>query len=522
MTKKKLVALILACSFILYCCGMVVNYMVALNDIANDVHQYFGSAYNQNMLIDYVNGEIPDIETLQRNIQGYSPDVAISIKPAYAYVLLDKDGNVLFRSESGVFWSEQDERGEYQFKYASIEKYMTPEVKAEIMKIKRQAPDGKILITEIGLNSSSGADIPVSITFSNQKGGYSKILLNNLTVERFIGKGVGFSWNLYDINEKSIDHIYYERVKAKLEKAISEYHYDGDDGGGGTCSTGEMELNDIIDGYGFYLFAEYNPFYETVTSDYFFALTLYTAFFFIVATAVILAIANKLYNKNQNLNRNRQAFISAAAHELKTPIAVIQNNCECIIEGINPDKDEVYIKTVYNEALRMNDIVKTLLLFNRLGNAEAVVKEKCSLSEIVLAETEKYLSFAQAKGIEVLVEYDENIFVNCNRELITFAVDNYLSNAIKYSGNKNPVKVFLKKEKNIFKFTVYNDCNKILLSDEIWDVFSKGDASRHSDGSSTGMGLPICKRIFGLHSFNYGYNLAGNGVIFYFKGKALK
>ncbi|MBR2868996.1 MAG: sensor histidine kinase, partial [Clostridia bacterium] len=97
---------------------------------------------------------------------------------------------------------------------------------------------------------------------------------------------------------------------------------------------------------------------------------------------------------------------------------------------------------------------------------------------------------------------------------------NYLSNAIKYTDGNKKVSVSLKKDRHSFVFKVCNDCNRITFSDEVWETFIKGDGSRHSNGSSSGMGLPICKKIFYLHSFKYGYNKVKDGVEFYFGNKS--
>ena len=124
--------------------------------------------------------------------------------------------------------------------------------------------------------------------------------------------------------------------------------------------------------------------------------------------------------------------------------------------------------------------------------------------------------------VELTVDAEENIFINGNRELITLAVDNYLSNAVKYATGEKKARVTLKKEKSVFRFAVYNDCGGISYSDNVWEIFAKADSSRTSDGASTGMGLPICKRIFDLHSFSFSHYNVKNGVIFYFSGNTLK
>lgn len=520
LTKKKLTAVVLLGSFMLFICATFINYFSAKEDMLEDVRQPYSSTHFDNMIIDYLEGRIEDITTLHRNIIGYTPETMTHTKPAYAFALVDKNKNVLFKSESGLWWTEKD-GSVNDFRYASIEEFMTPEVKAEIMRIKKESGHGHVLVDSISFNTATGKDIPVSFVLSDQKGGYSTVKLNNYTTDKTVTDDLEtvISWFFYDIDEKSNDHKYYKKTMAKLEKAISEYEYNETDGGGGFCGTGEYYFNSVIDGYAFFMFAEYSPFYKTVSSGFFWSLTIYTAVFFALATIIILAVALRLFNKSQQIRNNQRAFISAAAHELKTPLAVIQNQCECVLDSIAPEKNQEYVESVYEEALRMNEIVKTLLIFNRISNAQEVPKADFNLSVAVENELKKYESFAQSNGASFETDIDEAIFINGSAELISLAVDNYLSNAVKYADGEKRISVSLKKEGHSFCFKVYNDCINKALTDTVWDTFTKGDESRHSNGSSTGMGLPVCKRIFELHSYKYGYNKALNGVTFYFSGR---
>ena len=536
MTKKKLTAVILLGSFMMFICATFINYFSALEDMLENVRQNYKSTYSDEKIVDYIEGRIENIENLHRNILGYDPVTTLT-KPAYAFALVDKNKNVLFKSENGLWWSIYDEKtNQSSMNYASIEEYMTSEVKSEIMKFKKQSGHGNILIHGIkrasghgnvlvkliNFNTSTGKDIPVSFVLSDQKGGYSTVKLNDYTVDKTVTDDLEtiISWRFYDLDENSIDHKYYQKTMTKLEKAILEYEYNENDGGGGFFSSGEFNHCSVIDGYAFFMYVEYSPFHKTITSEFFWALTFYTAIIFAFATVIILIVALYLFNKSQRIKDNQRAFISAAAHERKTPLAVIQNQCECVLDGIAPEKNEEYVESVYEEALRMSEIVKTLLLFNRISNIEEVAKSDFNLSETVENEIKKYELFAESNSAKIETDIDSDVFVNGNAELIALAVDNYLSNAIKYTDGNKKVSVSLKKDRHSFVFKVCNDCNRITFSDEVWETFTKGDESRHSNGSSSGMGLPICKKIFDLHSFKYGYNKVKDGVEFYFGNKS--
>ncbi len=528
MTKKKLTAIVILASFALFVCATVINYFSALEKLLGELNNYDNYLRTSNEIYDFVEEKSEDYVSLHRRIESYNPETALHCDPSYAYTFLDEDGNILFKSESGVWWSEYDEETKQSsMNYASIEEYMTPEIKKEILRFKRQSGHGNLLVHELNCYTDGEKKIPVSIVLGDQKGHYMTLRLNDLEANEWINREkdeyLSLSWRFYDLDENSIDHLYYQKAQKQLEKEIAKHDFEsGATGGGGYISSGEMSLHSHWGGYSFFIIVRYNPFVKTVTSDYFFYLTFYTAIIFALATLIIYIVAVKLFNKSQRMRSNQRAFISAAAHELKTPLAVIQNQCECVMENIAPEKNGEYVRSVYDEAVRMDSIVRTLLLFNRVTNADNVAKERCDLSAIVNAEIEKYRVYAETNNAEISADVKEGVFVSANSELIPLAIDNYLSNAVKYAKGEKKISVKLDANAKDFVFEVYNDGDSIPSSYDVWGVLTKGDSARTSSGDSSGMGLPISKQIFELHGFGYYYSNRRGGVSFFFKGKRIK
>lgn len=259
------------------------------------------------------------------------------------------------------------------------------------------------------------------------------------------------------------------------------------------------------------------PYIAVLRSDFFLESAAVCTFIFIVLGAFLLIYLKKIADKNEQLEESRVAFTSGAAHELKTPLTVITNQCECIIENITPEKNEDYINSIYTEALRMNKLVATLLQYNKVNSISSVKKEKVDILNVAETEIDKYNWLFEDKNIHLQVNLIE-AEIDCNDELIALVVDNFLSNAVKHTKKGGVVKVSLEKERKRVKFSVFNEGEHISSEDakHIWEEFYKKDKARSRNDNSTGMGLAVCKRILSLHGFKYGYKNVKGGVEFYF------
>ncbi len=366
-----------------------------------------------------------------------------------------------------------------------------------------------------------------------------KYVLNEITFTDYSGHKETFTYSdseptaettgivLYFAREglKAYDKKYFSELEETIEKDYELNHSFDSNGGGAYTSAEESNGNYAVEiagkKYMVYYAMKYNLPLRAITSPDFMVFSIMSVILCLAAGAVFLILCLKFYTKSEAIENSKRTFISAASHELKTPLAVIQNQCECIMENVAPEKNDKYVESIYDEALRMNEIVSSLLIFNRISYATKVEKEKYNLTQLLSVQTQKYLSFAQSKDVQMTVEADEEIFVKCEPHLMELAIANYLSNAVKYATGENTVKVSLSKEKDEFCLEVFNtgehiDKKKVEV---LWGILERSEASRTRDGSSTGMGLPICKRIFDLHGFYGGYKEKDNGVVFYIKGK---
>ncbi len=457
----------------------------------------------------------------------YTDSYSFSYFESYAWgvALYNKDNEIVEMSGSHIgIYDEINDSKEIIF----IDKYLTSENKLKIYNFQKSLKNKNALdILEFNYIEKDNTKIPVSFVLFNVNNEFKtiKIDISNEKNYKTIKNEQVFSgkmWiNFVDINEKSYLHKTYNYIYNLLSTAdVSDLfqNHSGGGYGGSEEQLGQYYIN-LADGeYVIIVSSVYNPNIETLQSDSFIHSTINQSVYFIIFYLIAIISLTIYFKKRKKLEDVKNAFTSAAAHELKTPLSVIENQCECIMENVAPEKNTEYINSIYSETLRMNKLISSLLQYNRLASADHIKMEKCRLDEILNMEIEKYQTYFSTKNIRLETDICDNLEIKCNAELIALVIDNYLSNAVKHTDSGNTIKIFLKKCDNGYRFSVYNEGKNIPneYKDMLFNILYKTDKARNRDDNSTGMGLAICKEILEQHKFKYGYSNKRNGVEFYF------
>lgn len=523
MTKKRLNTLLAL--------GFVIIYILGYAIIFSSCRAYVGQRFTtfaqdfEKNIVEYVNeynnGEYEDI-SLQNFVNSIYNESWFEYPTGVAVYSIGKNAELLAENTSHIYVEEIGG-------IINIEPYLTNDMKQQILDFSKGDYDNRYIIADkLYYNEKDGKIIPIELHLRLQddfRVREQDLKFSDEKAEKYIDG----SENVSRIRVY-FDFLYKHSFNIELQGQIKEYlHSDmpidaaknyytagnSKDGGGAGYSDSMFDSFNILKGkYYLVVNMQQNIVAETLVSDQFNYEAGTFTIIYVLLVIIVFVYANKIYSKNRRINSAKLAFISAAAHELKTPLTIIQNQSEFIIENVSPEKNEEYIKSIYAESQRMDKLVKELLQYNRLASSDSIEKEKSLLSEIAVKETEKYLSLAEQKGVRIITDIADNIIINANANLIALVIDNYLSNAIKHTENGNTVFVTLTNK----RFSVFNEGELISEIDktEIFEVFTKTDKSRHNDGSS-GMGLAICKQILELHKYKFGFKNENNGVTFYFE-----
>ncbi|MCX8178734.1 MAG: PAS domain-containing sensor histidine kinase [Candidatus Aenigmarchaeota archaeon] len=226
--------------------------------------------------------------------------------------------------------------------------------------------------------------------------------------------------------------------------------------------------------------------------------------------------------KLKELNKEKNMFLSIAAHELKTPMAAIKgftqllNNDELVKDK---EKRSKYLKIIENEVDRLSLLVTDLLDLTRidLGTIKFIV-EDVDISEILDRVQKEMQQLAKEKKLQLSYECKNKIKIKTDREKLYEILINLVSNAIKYT-EKGFVKVVAEKQGKFIKFSVIDTGIGIdkKYHKKIFERFFQVDPTYTRENKGYGLGLSVCKELVNKMGGKIWFDSeVGKGTTFYF------
>lgn len=204
------------------------------------------------------------------------------------------------------------------------------------------------------------------------------------------------------------------------------------------------------------------------------------------------------WDSERDLEDKRQQFVSAASHDLKTPLALIGGYAEAIAQDISPEENARYLAAIEQETDRMNGLVREMLDYTRLDRTDELKNRKTlNLTALVRDMLTEYAPLFEKRRLTT--DIADGVRIRGDETLLRRAVGCLLENAAKYSPENGRVSVRLTNSRNDL-LTVENDCEPIPETElpRLFEMFYRGDKARDRAGGH-GLGLAILQKILALH-----------------------
>ena len=223
-------------------------------------------------------------------------------------------------------------------------------------------------------------------------------------------------------------------------------------------------------------------------------------FFYDNGFSEIIANFNKMAEVLGSVETLGSDFISNVSHEFKTPLAAMLNYAT-LLEDPSLSREEMgqYIKAIKLASRRLSDLVSGILKISRIESQGNILsKTTFDLAESLRGILITISSKCEKKGIKLLLDIPNELYVHSDSQLLSLCLTNLVSNGVKYSRDGGKLEIVLKREGNGIAFSIKDE--GVGISEEegkhIFDKFYQADKSHSAEGN--GLGLSMVKSILKL------------------------
>lgn len=209
----------------------------------------------------------------------------------------------------------------------------------------------------------------------------------------------------------------------------------------------------------------------------------------------------------RRINAFQSEVLGTVAHDIKSPLGVILGRTEIMSELLTSGASQVsllgtQVQHIRDSAQHLTNMVNELIS-DALADADDITlrRESINLASLVREVVDANQPMAQKKLQSIEMTCDEAMRVNCDPDRLREAIDNIISNAIKYSPISGEISITLGRDTQEAVLRV-RDSGPGLVPDDmrrLFGRFQRLSAQPTGGEHSTGLGLSIAKRIVDLH-----------------------
>mgnify|MGYP000439482823 FL=1 len=200
-------------------------------------------------------------------------------------------------------------------------------------------------------------------------------------------------------------------------------------------------------------------------------------------------------------------LVSNISHDLKTPLTAIRGYVEGILDGVasSPQKTRDYLNTIYNKTNDMTSLIDELLYYSQVSEKHMSYKYEKIYVKDFFDEYVKDL-YLELDTIKIKFIYIVNVgrstVIDMDKEQIKRALNNIVSNAVKYMDKEEP-EIHFRVRETIDGIDIQISDNGRGIDEKdlphIFERFYRSDVSRNTKLGGSGIGLSIVKKVIENH-----------------------
>ena len=213
---------------------------------------------------------------------------------------------------------------------------------------------------------------------------------------------------------------------------------------------------------------------------------------------------NAMAESLQRMEQQRQNMVADIAHELRTPLSVIQGNVEAMLDGVLPASPEE-LESIHQETILLNRLISDLRTLSLAEAGQlALDKQPLDMGEVVTRVAEKYRLRAEEQNVALSVQVAPNLpRVSADAGRIEQALVNLAENALRYGASDAGGRVTLGARAMADGVEAWvSDTGPGIAPEDLPHVFERfwrSEESRNRQTGGSGIGLALVKQLIEAH-----------------------
>jgi signal transduction histidine kinase/DNA-binding response OmpR family regulator len=203
------------------------------------------------------------------------------------------------------------------------------------------------------------------------------------------------------------------------------------------------------------------------------------------------------YDELRTLDHMKSEFINIAAHELRTPLAILMGHAELLLTDVEDVQTQERLQIIVRNAVRLRNLIDALLDMRHLQRGESLlVVQPFDVRDLIEDVLQDFVPTARSKAIEISVVVPPDLPpVESDREKVMYTLTNLVDNAIRFTPSTGKVGIDVVEDEGEIQVSVW-DTGVGIASEEVERIFQpfyQIEASLTREHEGLGLGLAIAK-----------------------------